>query len=195
MFEVRAAQCGLLAAGGSWARRVPGEQTAAGKPLDAQKQTIPGQEESRQTSGDSSSSDLCHVCQMGAKGAPPAGVGSPSHSELSCSIDPPSHRLPERAPGADKAEGTVSGQSLLHKQHFQHRNDPTQKLQGKQPYMSAQCQALLNKDKKEDWAFLPIHSSRLLFHSLAAVGTSSTSGFTLGGESIPPSPRNTVHLP
>ncbi|XP_032919993.1 uncharacterized protein LOC116998469 [Catharus ustulatus] len=156
---------------GAWGAGVPAEQTAAGRLLDAQKQTIPGQEESRQTSGDTSSSDLCHVLQTGAKGAPPAGVGSPSHSELSCNIDPPWHRLPERAPGADKTEGTVSGQSLLHTQRFQHRNDPTQKLQGKQPYVSAQCQALLNKDKKEDRAFPPIRSSRLLLHSLAAVGT------------------------
>lgn len=171
---VRAAQCGLRAAGHSLARRVPGipgEQTVDGRPLDAQKQTIPGQEEDRQTSGDASSRDPYHVFQTGAKGAPAAGVRSPSHSELSCSVDPPSHQLPERDPGADKAEGTVSGQSLLHKWSFQHRNDPSQKLQGKQPYMAAQCQALLNKDKKEDLAFPPIPSPRLHFHSLAAVGT------------------------
>lgn len=109
--------------------------------------------------------------QTGAKGAPPGGVGSPSHSELSCSIDASSHKQPERAPGPDRAERTVSGQSLLHKRSFQHRNDPTQKLQGKQPYMAARCQALLNKDKKEDLAFPPVPSPWLHFHSLAAVGT------------------------
>lgn len=57
----------------------------------------PGLEEGRQTAGDPSSRDPYHVFQTGAKGASPAGVGSPSHSELSCSTDPPSHRPPERA--------------------------------------------------------------------------------------------------
>lgn len=46
---------------------------------------------------------------------------------------------------------------------LRHGNDPTQKLQGQQPYTAAQCQALLNKDKEEDVAFLPIPSPWLCF--------------------------------
>lgn len=53
---------------------------------------------------------------------------------------------------------------------LRHGNDPTQKLQGQQPYTAAQCQALLNKDKEEDVAFLPIPSPWLCFQQPRRLG-------------------------
>lgn len=47
---------------------------------------------------------------------------------------------------------------MLHTWSPQHGNNPTQKLQGQQPYMASQHQALLNKDNEEDPAFLPVPS-------------------------------------
>lgn len=130
----------------------------AGRRLDAEQQTVLGQKESGQSSRRS---------QRVKTG--PNEVGSASRGQVTiplravCGTQPSSCWPLDRAPGRTRAGGTGSGQSLPHMRSLRHGNDPTQKLQGQQPYTAAQCQALLNKDKEEDVAFLPIPSPWLCF--------------------------------
>lgn len=181
-------------AGCQGSRRVGG-QAAAGRPLDVEEQTFPGQKEGGQSSRRSQRQhqgplQCLQVKTWPKRWALPTWGRVAIALRAACGIEPPSQRPLERAPGADRAGGTSLGQSLPHTRSLWCGSDPTQKLQGQQPYMAARYEALLNKDKEEDPAFSPVPSSGLHFRQpRSRRGSQVPPGFTLaGGEPIPPSP-------
>ena len=127
--------------------------------MDAEQQTVPGQKEGGQSSRRSPRRGplSCESKRDRRGGLLQPGPGL--RPTMSCLR----HRATGESPQADKAGGAGSGQSLPHTRSLRCGNDPTQKLQGQQPYMAARRQALLNKDKEENPAFPPVPRPWLRF--------------------------------